>query len=378
MSTLSPAARYLLSALRRPQSPSALSAADWNETVAIAHAHGLAPLLFVALKPVASRAELAPLEEEYLLTLARNSTLLARFACLADDFDAAQIQVVALKGLAAIATLYDSPAERPTHDLDLLLHQEDLDSAGKKLLHLGYSPGAEPRPGFALEYEIERVYQARLPFPYQVELHWHLFRPRYARQHSSIAWFWNHLEPALVGGQWAQVLQPAAQVLHLAGHYALLHQGTRWLWLHDLVRLVERRGKALDWLEIAFQAETFGLGCALRYTLESADRLFGLGLAPEVWERLRRIRVHPLERLEFAFARSPQREARTVADGFIEALTERRIGLWRGLVLPSRGYLAARYGDAAAAQPWRLYLYRMSQAISRTPRHIWSALFPRP
>lgn len=76
-----------------------------------------------------------------------------------------------LKGGVTRTTLYPEPPLRLPVDIDLYIHREERERAGKLLLSLGYLPATETPP----EENFEWVWEH--PERYPVELHWDLHLP---------------------------------------------------------------------------------------------------------------------------------------------------------------------------------------------------------
>ena len=368
------AKEFILASLRSETPPPLPDRADWKSIHETAQAHGLAPLLYERLKSTASDEFLVPFRDSYFISLTRNQFLFDEFLDLARLFETQRLAFVALKGLAVAPTLYDSFALRPLHDLDLLIHPEQVPLAQEILRARGYSSEPELVPGFRLRYQIDLSFTHPKPFPHNVELHWHLYRPRYTQLKTRMEWFWAHTEETGIARHVTRVLEPTAQFLHLAGHSALGHRGERWLWLYDIARLVEKRGAALDWDELVRKGEEFGLMSALQATCASLRELFDISVPPEIARRISTARVPSLERINSAFAGAPDDQARLIGDGLIELVMEHHTGIWRAHLFPSRAYLEERYGAASASTRARFALQRVSYLLTRAPRFLWRLL----
>ncbi len=368
------AEQFLLALLNAPAPVFALDASQWSAVTNLARNHGLAPLLYDKCKRTAPPELLVLLREDYFLTLTRNQLLFEEFRDLARELDRQKVPFVALKGLALAHIIYESPVSRPLYDLDLLIRPEDLPAARMILLGRGFSPASELTPGFRDEYQIDLSFGTANPFPHNVELHWHLFRPHYTKVKTRMDWFWSHGQDIQVGNHLAKTFDPTAQLLHLAGHASLGHRGTRWLWLYDIARLVERRGDEIDWGETLRTGEEFGLTRALVATFEATRTLFGTKIRDDSAHRLAHTHISTLEEINFAFANAPDDQARVIGDGLIELMMERRVGIWRAHLFPSDEFLRARYGAVNAWTRWRYALQRVSYIFTRAPRFVWRML----
>jgi hypothetical protein len=372
--TPGPAEEFILSTLRSEISPHTPARAEWNSIYESAQAHGLAALLYERLKSSAPDEFLAPFRTAYFLSLTRNQFLFDEFVDLARLFEIQRLPIVALKGLAVGPSLYDSLALRPLHDLDLLIRPEHIPVAQEILRARDFSTEAELAPGYRARYQIDLSFTRLTPFPHNVELHWRLFRSRYAELKTQMEWFWAHTEETEISRQSARVFQPTAQFLHLAGHAALGHRGERWLWLYDIARLVEKRGAALDWDELVRKGNEFGLMRALQTTCAALRELFGTPIPPEIAQRISGARVSTLERINFAFANAPDDQARVIGDGLMELVMEHHTGIWRAHLFPGRAFLGERYGAGNPFARARFVLQRSSYLLTRAPRFLWRLL----
>lgn len=111
-----------------------------EETIRAAVAHGLAPVLYSALK--ASGVDASTLYPElrraYLVQAARSALALFYTKELATAFDRQGVPLLMLKGGDTGLTLYRDPAHRQLSDLDIMVRPEDSDQAMAILYAMGY------------------------------------------------------------------------------------------------------------------------------------------------------------------------------------------------------------------------------------------------
>jgi hypothetical protein len=110
---------------------------EWRLAAAAAAAHGVSPLLCKSSRwqNPAWRRFLETQREHVELRHRRIASLLERIDAAAR---AAGLAIVALKGSALHAIGIYVPGDRPMADIDLLVHQDDAERAGKLLQDLGY------------------------------------------------------------------------------------------------------------------------------------------------------------------------------------------------------------------------------------------------
>ncbi len=275
----------------------------WDQALAAASAHQLAPLLYTVLRnrPDCAPAErLAALQDAFQRSAARSLRMELELcnvlAALAGP--GAASSCLLLKGAALGRTVYASPAERPAGDLDLLVPQTDLAVAGQALAGQGYQllgPPATGRLGRALyryRAELAAVGTTDTNRSLLVELHWTLTELPYYVERIDIAEIWRGAQdlPALPG---ARIPAPAALLLHACAHLALHHsRDLRLIWLVDLDRLA--RWEALDWEQVTRLAETWGLGLAVQAGLGAAGRWLGTPTPAAVERTLTRLAADPV------------------------------------------------------------------------------------
>jgi hypothetical protein len=359
------------------QATGAVGPADWPAIAQTAAHEGLAPLLYASLKAT-GRLKEPPAEvrerlrQAYLLTDAANWLAYQELQRLLEAFAAQRVDTVLLKGCALAATLYAEPALRPMGDLDLLIRREALDRARQVMASQDYQPMQEMSDEFGGRYLQEQIFVRAGTRPAQVDVHWHLTSMPYYRARIPIEWFWDRAVEQNVNGRPALVFTPEAQLLHLSLHFALHHWSSRLLWSYDLALLLAQRGEQMDWTSLAGAAEAFGLGRAVRLTLENVRDRWGVSAPPEASARLASIRTRLPERALAAIMTARRREARVLSDGLSLPGLRPKLGYWLGLILPSREYMRRRYGVAQPALLPVYYARRVATGLWQLVRSTWS------
>src|SRR3954447_16895853 len=150
------------------------SAIDWAKLLALAHQHGLRPLLLQSLKavcwdavPASVRLEL----EGFCKANAQKNLLLAlELLRLLHSFYENEVPVVAFKGPILAQAVYGDLSLREFCDLDLLVRVQDLVNAEHILLAGGYTaqfPDRDYRTAF-LSYHGQYAFRRDI----WVDLHW--------------------------------------------------------------------------------------------------------------------------------------------------------------------------------------------------------------
>lgn len=369
-----PEVRRLLAALVRDGHPPGpepapwprLEGLPWPTVIDSARRHGLAPLLFAALRnrdrlhmlpPTAANA----LETAYHATWTANTLALERLAALHAALAAAGVPLMVLKGAALLAAGHAERGTRPLGDLDLLTRPPHARKACALLAAAGYTPQIELRPGLALRCYGEHAFFSQTGPNVQVDLHWQPFsRPSLWRAALS-RWFWASTTTVTVSGQPLQVLEPTAQLLHQCVH-ALIHgPHPQLLWTYDIARLIHR--SPIDWEKLLEAARAFALTPGVFAALALTARDWGLPLPPALRARPARM---PAQLRWWAATRSTP-ALRLLADGLYLRRPGAALTLWGAALFPSPTYMAWRYRGAGHTPLWRHYWSRIVGGGQREP-----------
>src|SRR5262249_49047676 len=160
--------------------PSDLARCDWEHVMYLAGHHGLTPIVHRALSTDA--ANVPPMwqhecKARHVANAFSNQIALAATDASIAAFDRERIAVILMRGSALLRTLYDDPSLRVLSNVDLLVHDGDLDRAGRQVKRLGLDPiGSHPgrRGPICLFY---RRYCRPEPRSVPVRLHSRLLGP---------------------------------------------------------------------------------------------------------------------------------------------------------------------------------------------------------
>ena len=312
---LNPGARALLGFIQPAGGPETaarvrdLPPQAWDETLAIALQHGVAPLLHRALQSGGALAGLPDhvrtrLEEERRATAFVNLRKLGEFRRIARALRERDIPVIALKGLHLAEPSYRDISLRLMNYLDLLVPRSQRRRALATLQMQGYGFQEE-----ALEYGLKEdrldATESMLNGKYHVsltnrrigtvvEIHWTLADPLYPYT-PPLEDIWCSAVPANVGDADTLVMSPEFLLLHVCAHLAYNHIFAFSLRaLCDIAEIV-RAHPALDWAAVDDQGRRHGwrvgVAAALRLARDHvgaqvpADALAAIGgdaLDPEL------------------------------------------------------------------------------------------------
>lgn len=149
---------------------------DWNFIVYQSEYHEISPLIYYNLKKV-NKSNIPEeifniLRNSYHATLVKNIYFWREFCIIQDALNQIGIKVIPLKGIILAETLYHNLSLRPMGDIDILVREDDLSIAEKKLQLLGYQKCLENLPE-----TYWRKYRHHFPLynPYKnvsLEVHW--------------------------------------------------------------------------------------------------------------------------------------------------------------------------------------------------------------
>ncbi len=344
-----------------------IRADEWNAVAAVAWQNNCAPLLYAALlqndsadQPPSAIVE--TLQSAYHQTKIANWVAFREISELLVLFERAQIPAVLLKGAALAKTVYPAMALRPMGDVDILIRRDDARRVSAILIERGFATTLEPTENFYSRFSYDQAFERRGIFPLMIETHWHLFSLPYYRERIPIEWFWQRTMPIRVNDQPTRAFTPEAQIMHLAAHAVLHHQGHNLLASFDLALVLARYREQINWDDVIESARAFGLSHILQSNLARVRDAWGVSVPDEVFVRLTRS-SNVRERILFAINTSSRVEARDVWDGMnLPDDKSRLLYAWHTL-FPSREYMRQRYGITDARAIPLHYAQRLARGV---------------
>ena len=266
---------------------------EWTPLLPALREHRLRPLAYwvarsLGVPPPAVVAE--ELQSAFYSSAVRHDRLRAALAEIADAFARSDLRLIVLKGLSLAERLYPDSACRPMEDIDILVRPEDLPSASRLILSLGYSDktfGIEdyrnPETGIVVDLHTELLNSTRLPV-------------RRSAWDPRLNTWWNRSHPS---GSHPAVysLDPQDDLVYLC-HHAWLHHGLqRPLGLLDICQRFseieqgrQKSGRLLERDDIEEARR------GLWYALISCEKRLGLLIPPTFQDALRPVGAGMLER----------------------------------------------------------------------------------
>jgi hypothetical protein len=254
-----------------------LTPRQWQVVADEAIALGVGGQLHHALDSLEPRPAAPPeirerLRAHYYGVGARNAKLLSTLGEVLDALAARGIPCIVLKGAALLEGTYADFGARPMDDVDLLVHEEDLDRTANALADSGFVADEWFRPAEWYRATLHHlVPMARDGVT--VEVH-HALLPPVHPQAVPTSDLWTHAIPVMIAGRSTLMLSATHHLLHLVQHVSVSHRFVGGLpRLVDIARWIVSAEGGIDWVVFVdgsrgVERESF---LALRLAVELAD-----------------------------------------------------------------------------------------------------------
>ncbi|MBK9123582.1 MAG: nucleotidyltransferase family protein [Chloroflexi bacterium] len=361
----------------------------WPQIPQRAEHHGLAPMLYAALRLQDLPGEAQPALQSLAVSVRQHAVhwmLLERAQVeIAQALDHAGIPAIWLKGGALAHTLYPDPALRPMVDLDVLVPFDQREDALRVVQSTGYDfyemdESLLGRSDNVLRQKLSHHYHLRDGPGGHVILELHFRLLSYDDSSLSLddhAWFWSQRTPVrLSDGTMLDTLSPDAHLLYLCAH-ALIQHGRddfrllRYLDIHLLIQF-----SYINWTVVTERAIQLGWTPAVEETLRMCRDYFATELPEDVLHRLAQSRsALGVERVErMAGAGNRWERVRTN----LRALSVREAIVYAAqIVIPRPPYMRSRYRVPEGRPVWPYYLRRWADQGSEVAASTWKWLTGR-
>jgi len=223
------------------------------------------------------------------MTWTRNQLLFRRAAPALEALEEAGIDGLILKGAPLALLHYESVAERPMADVDVLVRPERAAEAMRVLRELGWSPAREPAEAVIRAHHSHDFHEEG---PGQIDLHWFSLW-----QSGDDEPLWRAARPVQFAGVPTLAPDPADLLLIVCVHGAPREPEPAFRWVADAAVLI--RGGEVDWSRFEKEAERRELTITAAATLSYLAREFGLPIPASTLTRLSRAAAPHWERLAF-------------------------------------------------------------------------------
>lgn len=270
--------------------------ADWEDVVGVGAHHGMAGMLWQALREAGApvpRHAARLLQASIAHCRAANEVRFRVLGEILGALEAAGIPALVLKGPALVGLVYRDPALRPMSDLDLLVAREQALRAQRVLNGLGFAD-TEPVTASALDHAHHLPGAARVTdgINVLVEVHHNVFNwVAPASLHFGLAWPERRgIESA---GLRMTVLGLEHTLSHLCWSVGEWWRPFRLLTVADIARLAILHKETIAWSRVAAEFP------AVLQTLALVDRLVPLEELGDVAEFRHAAGIRPTRRLSF-------------------------------------------------------------------------------
>ncbi len=278
---------------------------SWIQMLYEAEHHGIAPLLYKHINHIGWGAIPKQFKRQLqsLFLRNRNASNIRNHAMqeILTAYDAADIKVLLVKGIALANFTYSDPGLRPMRDIDILVSQEKLLKAQNILKYLGWLQQEHNIPDDY--YHLPPASKTIDDLPVTIELHRNLlpFHARYPRWPFEKSW-----DTACTGKFTDKIfytlsLEDTLRLVYLHGFQApLTYEPFRLIHVADMITLTEKYLDAINWERIRADEPTLPAIISrfhfltplqerviIRLNLETRNEPDGIGLPYNGWPRRR-------------------------------------------------------------------------------------------
>ena len=337
---------------------------NWAYFFEQANNQGVAALAYKSLsgidyaRSIVPETILARLASCYYSVACRNTLLTEKLSAILDYFQKARIQIILLKGMALIQTIYPNISLRPIYDIDILIHPQDFPVAKAGLEALGYFNSAFYREDF---------YQDNI----MVDVHEELInitriKSRRKAHRIDMDEFWKNSLAIEINGQGARILSPEHTLMELCLHLTLHHGLQGLIWFVDIARLIEYYKNEIDWNKFIKETSDYRINRPVYYALFYVNKILRQDIPEYVLNQLKPERQNLLERKIFNLILS----GRTLENiRFFFTLTAMenlwdKLSFFRDITFPSTKTLSAKYNISSRTSLPFCYIIHFNSILS--------------
>ncbi len=323
----------------------------------------LSPLLLASLRENALPADpglLTVLRTAYVREQLRAEAF-RRIAC--GVFEALRdsgVPFLVLKGTALAETVYAEPSLRHSHDIDLLIAEDDLERARQALSSAGLSSG----PALPWAQGLRMRHASATP----VLLLTRLYRLPFYRSHLPGLWARScEVDLAAVGSP--RVLSPADNLLHALGHASYCPSRSTLQWVTDAWMIIELAPR-LEWEDLFLAVGESLLEIPAFVMLRYLKEELGARVPEETVARLGEMAgaAGPLRRDVALYGARQRRGRHPRLSGLRRPGWKDQLDLARWQVFPSQEYIRWAYGNPPSILVPFIYLMRPFTYLAETFR----------
>lgn len=274
-----------------------LDSQQLSEMVSLAHAHGVFPLVYHAIQAHAanllSEQSLAELKQHNMNIVMQNMKMTAELVRIMGLLEENGIEALAFKGPSLSQLAYGDITKRQYCDLDILVDEDNILSAGNCLSQNGFDPAF---PLKILQNKTCLSVTNDLGFYNKnnnllIELHWKLFREKIAR-HLKFEQFYNDKQSIELNNNSISTLSSETLLVYLCLHGSK-HAWERIEWICDIDKLI-RSVENFDWKAASIIAEQMDTKTTFYLGLKLGQILFQTPLPEDIKKCISTDRVNKL------------------------------------------------------------------------------------
>jgi len=337
---------------------------NWAYFFDRARTKGVISLVYKSLSEIDYAKSMLPevtwgrLESCYYTIATRNTLLYERLNYILDSFNQANIEVIILKGMDLVQTVYADIALRAMYDIDILIHREDFPLVEERLKRLGYMNSSSYPEDFHKDNMM-------------VDVHWDLMNITRVKSRSKsycidIDEVWRSSRFIEINGRRVRILSPEHCLIDLCLHLTLHHGLSGLIWFVDIARLIEYYKNEIDWNRFLDESLKYKIYKPIFYTLCYVREVLGQGIPQSVLNRLKPEKQNFLERKIFDLILSGV-SLENIRFFFslsaMQSLPD-RLTFLREIALPSPKVLSARYDIPSARYIPRGYVIHFRSIAS--------------
>ena len=262
----------------------------WDDVYEFSRKQGVTLLLANRLQAMAEPLQIPEkiqnkLRQAMLQTATRNMIMLHEAGMIFKAFKQRGINVIALKGLFLIETVYANISMRQFADLDLMIRPEDVDIVIASLKELGYSMSTYYSSQDA-NLDIKHVPPMSKPEGPFVEIHWTILEENEPFD-IDVDGMWQRTIPVKIAGMDVLALGIEDLILHLCLHLGYQHHfdlGLRGL--YDIVAVLAYYDGKINWPELVLTAGQWGVERVIGLVLKLAKDFLKANIHEELVNQL--------------------------------------------------------------------------------------------
>lgn len=253
---------------------------NWPALINEAKEHKVSGLAYSAVKNEISHLgiDIKLLEEwkrEVIFSGVNQSNHVKQVSKLLQLFNEYDIPVIILKGMV-LRSLFPNPDFRTMSDVDILVHEKDLERIEALLLHINYNKVEAPQEKHDVYYKLGGP---------KVEVHWSLTdHTMFKGGALAEQGIWERTREVDVLGVKTLTMGYEDFIFHLIVHMAshVAYHGFGIRYLVDLVVMIEKQGELIDWDEVIKLIDKYQIRKFSAVLFSCCEDLFGLKLPDKV------------------------------------------------------------------------------------------------